>query len=144
MIDRFTGEIFTGHACIPLSWEIYRMDEGHRLVLLSPKSKEYVEVSQSFTSTFASTSLLQIQKIERVENPRIYCKYEAEKKLLQDLRKSEIAAKRATLGKKLFHGTSTEDDCHKQIIANGFNRSYAGSKTGLFSSNTLQSLTLFC
>ncbi|XP_065837469.1 protein mono-ADP-ribosyltransferase PARP14-like isoform X2 [Oscarella lobularis] len=137
-----------GHANIPLSWTIYRINEGHKLVSLPSSNVEYERVSQHFLSTLGTSSPPKIQKIERVENPDLYAKFEQAREAFEKKRKKDLANKRAILEKELFHGTAPTDslkDPKSEIVAHGFNRSFAGTTTVyILFRETLRIWSLLC
>ncbi|XP_065828595.1 protein mono-ADP-ribosyltransferase PARP14-like isoform X3 [Oscarella lobularis] len=114
---------------VPSNWKTTKLEDTANTVSLTPGSLEYVRVAQSFAATFGGSTHT-IKKIERVENVALYNKYLAEKRLLGEKRKTEIAARKTILERELYHGTPTNAQTIGQIINNGFNRSYAGTVKG--------------
>jgi len=79
-------------------------------------NQEYIDVKNHFEST---TPGMEILKIERIQNPRLYVMYTAHKKTMdKDDSPNKINEQ------KLFHGCAK--DAAQKIIHQGFNRSYAG------------------
>ena len=115
---------------VPSNWKTTKLEDTANTVSLTPGSLEYVRVAQSFAATFGGSTHT-IKKIERVENVALYNKYLAEKRLLGEKRKTEIAARKTILERELYHGTPTNAQTIGQIINNGFNRSYAGTVKGI-------------
>ena len=91
-----------------------RPDTTVRLVPLLKSSPEYQDVACRFQATAGG---INIQKIERVQNPSLYKGYIA-KKMKIDKETGENSER------QLFHGTVGEQI--NQINAQGFNRSYSG------------------
>ena len=87
---------------------------AHKVQLL-PGSPEYQDVVRKFQATAGA---LNIQKIERVQNPHLYQSYMVRKqKMDKDTR--------ANSERQLFHGTDAKNINH--INTQGFNRSFCGA-----------------
>ena len=101
-----------------------RVDMTVHTVELSPRSPEYEAVLHRFQAT---ASAVNINKVERIQNPHLYRGYMVRKqKMDKDLgRNSE---------RQLFHGTDSKHVSH--INAQGFNRSLCGANGKL--------VTLYC
>ena len=83
-------------------------------VELSPNSREYQNVLKKVKDTASS---INIQKIERVQNPHLYQSYMVRKeKMDRDIK--------GTNERQLFHGTNAENVA--AINTQGFNRSLCG------------------
>ena len=86
----------------------------HRVPLL-PGSPEYQDVVRKFQATAGA---LNIQKIERVQNPHLYQSYMVRKqKMDKDTRGNNE--------RQLFHGTVAKNV--NNINTQGFNRSFCGA-----------------
>ena len=83
-------------------------------VTLAPGSREYQNVIQKVKATASS---INIQKIERVQNPHLYQSYMVRKEKMD-------RDNRATNERQLFHGTKAENVA--AINIQGFNRSLCG------------------
>ena len=81
------------------------------LVTLSRSSNEYQKIIELFG---AANDIAVVQKIERIQNPRLYKMYFTKKQLM-GLEANE---------KQLFHGTKSENLA--SINTNNFNRSLSG------------------
>ena len=84
-------------------------------VPLHPSSPEYQDVVRKFQATAGA---LNIQKIERVQNPHLYQSYMVRKQKMD----------KDTGGnseRQLFHGTDAKNINH--INTQGFNRSFCGA-----------------
>ena len=87
---------------------------AHKVQLL-PGSPEYQDVVRKFQATAGA---LNIQKIERVQNPHLYQSYMVRKqKMDKDTRGNSE--------RQLFHGTDVKNVNY--INAQGFNRSFCGA-----------------
>ena len=93
-------------------------------VPLSKSSTEYKDVMRKFQATASGVN---IQKIERIQNPHLYqCYMVRKQKMDKDLgRNSE---------RRLFHGTDSKNVSH--INVQGFNRSLCGANGKL--------VTIYC
>ena len=115
---------------IPSNWKSTKLGDTANTVPLLSSSPEYDRVAKAFAATFGGSAHA-IQRIERVENVALYNRYLAEKRMLGEKRKAEIATGKAVLERELYHGTATNAQTIGQIINNGFNRSYAGLASGI-------------
>ena len=84
------------------------------LFLLQPTDPEYQRVEQ----LFRKSSQRMIVKIERIQNQGLYFQYVAKK----DAMEKKSPGKSNEL--QLFHGT--DNATARKILAQGFNRSFAG------------------
>ena len=84
-------------------------------VPLSQSSTEYQDVLRKFQATAGGVN---IQKIERIQNPHLYQSYMVRKqKMDKDLGGNSE--------QQLFHGTDSKNVTH--INTQGFNRSFCGA-----------------
>lgn len=98
----------------PSTWQ-YNTNEIE-VVPLTEKNPEYTDVKNGFKSTASGSNIL---KIERIQNPSLYAVYAARKKWMVNENPPNTK-----IEQKLYHGCS--GDAAKNIIHQGFNRSYAG------------------
>ena len=92
-----------------------RPDMTVHMVTLSPTSSEYQDVVRKFQAT---TGGINIQRIERIQNPHLYKSYMVRKQKMD----------KDTGGnseRQLFHGTDAKNIGH--INTQGFNRSFCGA-----------------
>ena len=96
-------------------------------VQLSTDSPEYIEVVNKFQAT---VSAVNVQKIERIQNPHLYQTYMLKKRKM-DQDNGGVENER-----QLFHGTRQENISH--INMQGFNRSFSryGELQGIKLKNT--------
>ncbi|XP_036059922.1 protein mono-ADP-ribosyltransferase PARP14 [Onychomys torridus] len=109
---------------IPAHWSDMRQKK--LLVVNLPTSDpEYNIVATKFNQTCAN---LVIEKIERIQNPALWRRYQANKKIMDE--------KNGHRGneKQLFHGTEASSVPH--LNSNGFNRSYAGKNAVYYGKGT--------
>ncbi|XP_065837855.1 protein mono-ADP-ribosyltransferase PARP14-like isoform X2 [Oscarella lobularis] len=111
LIETIGSKNFTASA-VPASWTCQTVSDPVKRIPLGPQSAEFRQVSQAFSSTLGG-KLTNVVCIERVENVALYQKYIHERETLAEKRKAEIAK-----------------DSVEQIIAHGFNRSFAGKAAG--------------
>ena len=92
-----------------------RPDATVHIVKLRPGSSEYQDVKGKFQATASGVN---IQKIERVQNPHLYQSYMVRKqKMYKDTGGNSE--------RQLFHGTDAKNVSH--INTQGFNRSLCGA-----------------
>ena len=84
-------------------------------VQLSKSSTEYKDVMRKFQTTVSGVN---IQKIERIQNPHLYQCYMVRKQKMD----KEIGG---DYERQLFHGTDAKNVSH--INTQGFNRSFCGA-----------------
>ena len=95
------------------------------LVPLSQSSTEYQDVLRKFQATAGGVN---IQKIERIQNPHLYQSYTVRKqKMDKDIEGNSE--------RQLFHGTDSKNVSH--INTQGFNRSFCGAHGKWFVSYTI-------
>ena len=101
---------------LPKHWApMPRPDATVHTVKLRPGSSEYQDVKRKFQATASGVN---IQKIERVQNPHLYQSYMVRKqKMYNDTRGNSE--------RQLFHGTDAKNVSH--INTQGFNRSLCGA-----------------
>ena len=101
---------------LPMHWApMPRPDATVHTVKLRRGSSEYQDVKRKFQATASGVN---IQKIERVQNPHLYQSYMVRKQKMD----------KDTGGnseRRLFHGTDAEKVSH--INTQGFNRSFCGA-----------------
>ncbi|KAM9386741.1 protein mono-ADP-ribosyltransferase PARP10 [Phaethornis superciliosus] len=101
------------------------VEEGVRLLALSPHSLEFQEVVRNFYSSLGDlhsrVSILQVQKLE---HPLLARQYQLKKVSV------ERACGGACVERVLFHGT-TQSSSH-EICLHGFNRSFCGKNAALY------------
>ncbi|XP_036907370.1 protein mono-ADP-ribosyltransferase PARP14 [Sturnira hondurensis] len=95
------------------------------LVELPPSHPEYNKVASVFSQTCSN---FKIEKIERIQNPRLWKAYQTQKKNM-DEKNGHVKNE-----KLLFHGTDADSLPH--VNKNGFNRSYAGKNATAFGKGT--------
>ncbi|XP_068739891.1 protein mono-ADP-ribosyltransferase PARP14-like [Montipora capricornis] len=83
---------------LPAHWSSMSSEMQYERVQLSPRSDEFKEVKKLFTKSIKKS--VEILRIERVQNPFMWEKYERKKENMSAQRKASINEKR------LFHGTS--------------------------------------
>ena len=107
--------MFLGIA-LPKHWApMPRPDSTVHRVQLLPGSTEYQDVVRKFQATASGVN---IQKIERVQNPRLYQSYMARKQKMDNDTGGNSE-------RQLFHGTEAKNVSH--INTKGFNRSFYGT-----------------
>eukprot|EP00118_Oscarella_pearsei_P022551 m.261870 g.261870 ORF g.261870 m.261870 type:complete len:1887 (+) comp40450_c0_seq1:83-5743(+) len=111
---------------LPPTWcEMAASDDEFRRVKLVETSWEYLEVVKKFEATGEGIPQ-QILRIERIQNQRLYRSFVKERE--QIMKKGSKHCQTGSVERQLWHGT--DEKVVEQIIANGFNRSYAGTKVG--------------
>ncbi|XP_028608059.1 protein mono-ADP-ribosyltransferase PARP14 [Grammomys surdaster] len=109
---------------IPANWS--DMNQKKLLVVnLQTGRTEYNMVASAFHQTCSN---FVIEKIERIQNPTLWRKYQAHKKAM-DEKNGNVKNE-----KLLFHGT--EAISVPQLNSNGFNRSYAGKNATAYGKGT--------
>ncbi|KAM7321974.1 hypothetical protein ACRRTK_018815 [Alexandromys fortis] len=109
---------------IPSNWS----DMGQRnllVVSLQTSDPEYIMVASKFHQTCQK---FVIEKIERIQNPALWRKYQANKKIMDEKNGHERNEK------QLFHGTEASSILH--LNSHGFNRSYAGKNATCYGKGT--------
>lgn len=122
---RKNGETITIHRkvkgtqegiALPKHWDpMPQSDKTVHLVQLAPGSSEYQDVVRKVQS---SSGGINVQKIERVQNPHLYQSYLVRKQ------KMDQDNPRGNNERQLFHGTQHNNI--KAINTQGFNRSFCG------------------
>ena len=92
-----------------------RADMTVHTVQLSQSSNEYQDVLRKFNATAGGVD---IQKIERIQNPHLYQCYTLRKQKME----KDVGGNSE---RQLFHGTDAENVSH--INTQGFNRSLCGT-----------------
>ncbi|XP_013403474.1 poly [ADP-ribose] polymerase 14 [Lingula anatina] len=105
----------SGNFALPRHWSPMPKDTSVILVPLNSSSAEYQEVEKKFKATGSGVSP---QKIERIQNPKLYLPYIAKREEM----KKRLPGK--VIEHICYHGTDTNST--KFINHNGFNRSYCG------------------
>ena len=101
---------------LPKHWDpMPQSDKTVHLVQLAPGSPEYQDVVRKVQS---SSGGINVQKIERVQNPHLYQSYFVRKQ------KMDQDNPRGNNERQLFHGTQHNNI--KAINTQGFNRSFCG------------------
>lgn len=124
------GQTFTvqrlvkAEAEIPANWSDMKQDKL-LLVNLQTSDPEYNMVASAFRQTCSNFF---IEKIERIQNPALWRRYQAYKKSM-DEKNGNVRNE-----KHLFHGT--EASSLPQLNSNGFNRSYAGKNATAYGKGT--------
>lgn len=109
---------------IPAHWSDMRQKKLS-VVSLQTSDPEYNIVANKFNQTCAN---FVIEKIERIQNPALWRRYQANKKIMDEKNG------RGGNEKQLFHGT--EASSIPQLNSNGFNRSYAGKNAVYYGKGT--------
>ncbi|XP_075808171.1 protein mono-ADP-ribosyltransferase PARP14-like [Microtus pennsylvanicus] len=109
---------------IPSNWS-YMGQKKLLVVSLQTSDPEYIMVASKFHQTCQS---IVIKKIERIQNPALWRKYQANKKIMDEKNGHERNEK------QLFHGTEASSIPH--LNSNGFNRSYAGKNATCYGKGT--------
>ncbi|XP_075821158.1 protein mono-ADP-ribosyltransferase PARP14 isoform X2 [Microtus pennsylvanicus] len=116
--------ILKDEAEIPSNWS----DMGQKKLLvvsLQTNDPEYIMVASKFHQTCQKFT---IEKIARIQNPALWRKYQANKKIIDEKNGHERNEK------QLFHGT--EASSIPQLNSHGFNRSYAGKNATTYGKGT--------
>ena len=101
---------------LPKHWNpMPQSDKTVHLVQLAPGSSEYQDVVRKVQSSGGG---INVQKIERVQNPHLYQSYLVRKQ------KMDQDNPRGNNERQLFHGTQHNNI--KAINTQGFNRSFCG------------------
>ncbi|XP_051005825.1 protein mono-ADP-ribosyltransferase PARP14-like [Acomys russatus] len=95
------------------------------VVKLQTSDPEYNMVATRFNQTCSN---FVIEKIERIQNPALWRRYQANKKIM-DEKNSHVRNE-----SQLFHGTEASSLPH--LNSNGFNRSYAGKNATCYGKGT--------
>ncbi len=85
-------------------------------------STEYRKVLGEFERTMSTTSAVCV-RIERIQNERLYCQYQIEKKHLYDILNQDTE-------QTLYHECLHNETNLQSIMKDGFNRSLADTRTG--------------
>ncbi|XP_041529290.1 protein mono-ADP-ribosyltransferase PARP14-like isoform X2 [Microtus oregoni] len=116
---------------IPSNWS----DMGQKKLLvvsLQTSNPEYIMVASKFHQTCQN---FVIENIERIQNPALWKKYQASKKIMDEKNGHERNEK------QLFHGTEARSIPH--LNNNGFNRSYAGKNATCYGKGTYFAVNAF-
>ncbi|XP_046842592.1 protein mono-ADP-ribosyltransferase PARP14-like [Xenia sp. Carnegie-2017] len=101
-----------GFNSVPSSWLPQPSDQVVNLVGLTRSSAEYIEIKDYFVARGGRSD--QIYEIHRIQNPRLYSRYQAFKSsMCGDVNEM-----------RLFHGTNPNNV--RSINSNNFSRSFAG------------------
>nr|XP_048310122.1 protein mono-ADP-ribosyltransferase PARP14-like [Myodes glareolus] len=109
---------------IPSNWSDMRQ-KTLLVVSLQTSDPEYIMVANKFQQTCRK---FVIEKIERIQNPALWKKYQANKKIMDEKNGHERNEK------QLFHGTEASSILH--LNSHGFNRSYAGKNATCYGKGT--------
>ncbi|KAK7828036.1 hypothetical protein U0070_013662 [Myodes glareolus] len=109
---------------IPSNWSDMRQ-KTLLVVSLQTSDPEYIMVANKVHQTCQK---FVIEKIERIQNPALWKKYQANKKIMDEKNGHERNEK------QLFHGT--EASSILQLNSHGFNRSYAGKNATAYGKGT--------
>nr|XP_048310127.1 protein mono-ADP-ribosyltransferase PARP14-like [Myodes glareolus] len=109
---------------IPSNWSDMRQKKLF-VVSLQTNDPEYIMVASKFHQTCQK---FVIENIERIQNPALWRKYQANKKIMDEKNGHERNEK------QLFHGMEASSIPH--LNSNGFNRSYAGKNAMLYGKGT--------
>nr|XP_048310117.1 protein mono-ADP-ribosyltransferase PARP14-like isoform X5 [Myodes glareolus] len=116
--------ILKEEAEIPSNWSDMRQKKL-LVVSLQTSDPEYSMVANKFHQTCQNFI---IEKIERIQNPALWRRYQANKKIMDEKNGHERNEK------QLFHGTEASSIPH--LNSHGFNRSYAGKNATYFGKGT--------
>ncbi|KAF6385251.1 poly(ADP-ribose) polymerase family member 14 [Rhinolophus ferrumequinum] len=116
--------IMKHEVAIPVHWSDMKQQDVC-LVELQPGHAEYDMVAKKFNQT---CSQCKIEKMERIQNPRLWKGYQTQKKIMDDKNKH------TTNELQLFHGTDADSLPH--VNQHGFNRSYAGKNAVAYGKGT--------
>ncbi|EGW08292.1 Poly [ADP-ribose] polymerase 15 [Cricetulus griseus] len=109
---------------IPVNWSDMKQKKLVE-VILQPSSPEYNMVASKFNQTCTNFT---IENIKRIQNPSLWRRYQAYKKVMDEKNGHERNES------QLFHGT--EASCIPHLNSNGFNRSYAGKNAAWYGKGT--------
>ncbi|XP_013206615.1 poly [ADP-ribose] polymerase 14 [Microtus ochrogaster] len=116
--------ILKDEAEIPSNWS--NMKQKKLLVVsLQTNDPEYIMVANQFHRTCQNFA---IEKIERIQNPALWRRYQANKKIMDEKNGHERNEN------QLFHGTEASSIPH--LNSHGFNRSYAGKNATCYGKGT--------
>ncbi|XP_077975400.1 uncharacterized protein LOC120333057 isoform X2 [Styela clava] len=101
---------------IPSHWENMSENENLKYVRLTSSCAEFREIEENLGK---SLSNFNINSIHRIQNKRLYNRYQQEKRRVAKLYPGE------NIEMKLFHGTKA--DIANKIATDGFDRGYCGS-----------------
>eukprot|EP00118_Oscarella_pearsei_P014064 m.118188 g.118188 ORF g.118188 m.118188 type:complete len:2360 (+) comp37639_c0_seq1:113-7192(+) len=110
----------------PLTWSEMAGGAEYEHVELVQTSWEFLVVAKRFEATKGGSRRNQIERILRIQNPRIYRFYAKEKEQIE--KKVIKHGQTGSVERQLWHGT--KEGSVEQITAGGFNRSYAGTNVG--------------
>ncbi|XP_074070760.1 LOW QUALITY PROTEIN: protein mono-ADP-ribosyltransferase PARP14 [Macrotis lagotis] len=110
---------------IPNYWDDMKEEQNLLLVDLPPGHQEYMQVKVHFCQTCPNYT---IEKIQRIQNKKLWKYYET-KKILMDEQNKQTKNERY-----LFHGTDCSSLSH--VNSHGFNRSYAGKNATAWGKGT--------
>ncbi|XP_038202662.1 protein mono-ADP-ribosyltransferase PARP14 [Arvicola amphibius] len=116
--------ILKDEAEIPSNWSDMRQKKL-LVVSLQTNDPEYIMVANKFQQTCQN---FVIEKIERIQNPALWRRYQANKKIMDEKNGHERNEK------QLFHGTEASSILH--LNSHGFNRSYAGKNATCYGKGT--------
>ncbi|XP_038202663.1 protein mono-ADP-ribosyltransferase PARP14-like [Arvicola amphibius] len=116
--------ILKDEAEIPSNWSDMRQKKL-LVVSLQTNDPEYIMVANTFHQTCRNFI---IEKIERIQNPALWRRYQANKKIMDEKNGHERNEK------QLFHGTEASSILH--VNSHGFNRSYAGKNATYYGKGT--------
>ena len=106
---------------IPPEWIVVN-DDYPLLVPIKDDSDEYRTILEDFRE-IKMKHLIQHIRIERIQNRRLYCQYQAEKQYLEEQLKEDTE-------RRLFHGFANQKKTIESITKHGFDRSLASYSHG--------------
>jgi len=89
------------------------------------KSEEYQTISTEFVLSMSAEHTVNVTRIQRIQNKRLYRQHLIEKIHFEDILKQDTQ-------RILYHGCANDKKIHQSIIEHGFDRSRAGTVHGKF------------
>ena len=107
---------------LPICWQM-QYKTCSMSVDLDASSEEYQTISDDFVSSISTIGNVDVVRIQRIQNERLYRQHLIEKKHFDDLLKQDAQ-------RLLYHGCSNDNKILQSIIEHGFDRSRAGRANG--------------
>lgn len=107
---------------LPLHWRTENNTCPKR-VDVQASSEEYQAISHDFISSMSAVCTVNVIRIQRIENERLYRQHLIEKKHLDDMLNQDAQ-------RILYHGCTNDNKILHSIVEHGFDRSRAGKAHG--------------
>lgn len=129
-VKKYFSEIQLRIDGLPLHWGIVNNTSAKR-VDVHASSEEYQTISNDFISSISTSTAVNVVRIQRIQNERLYRQHLIEKKYFDGILKQDTQ-------RILYHGCANDNNILNSIVDHGFDRSRAGKAHGkIFSCSPL-------